>query len=214
MAEDSTQPPHATRFVETSRGKLSYSQLGPLLAEPDLRVLQDIEDGVFATRPLDESLLLDFHHNICGDLTPDWAGKFRATEVKVGRHSPPPSHQSPMLVRDYFADLNARLADLSAGRETLLLETLAFAEGRLLFIHPFADFNGRTTRLLLAEILRRQELPPVELAPADDTVRKNYIQALEATRSEQPCKLRPLATNASARTPSAMPRPWDCSNPA
>ncbi len=85
-----------------------------------------------------------------------------------------------MLVRDYFADLNVRLAEMSAGKETLLLETLAFAEGRLLFIHPFADFNGRATRLLLAEILRRQELPPVELAPDNDNARKNYIHALEA----------------------------------
>ena len=180
MAENSTQPPHATRFVETTRGILSYSQLAPLLAERVLRVLQDIEDGLFATRPLDESLLLDLHHNICGDLTPDWAGKFRATEVKVGQHSPPFPHQVPMLVRDYFADLNVRLAEMSAGKEALLLETLAFAEGRLLFIHPFADFNGRATRLLLAEILRRQELPPVELAPDNDNARKNYIQALEA----------------------------------
>jgi fido (protein-threonine AMPylation protein) len=85
-----------------------------------------------------------------------------------------------MLVRDYFADLNVRLAEMSAGRETLLLETLAFAEGRLLFIHPFSDFNGRATRLLLAEILRRQDLPPVELAPDGNTDRENYIRALEA----------------------------------
>lgn len=61
-----------------------------------------------------------------------------------------------------------------------MLETLAFAEGRLLFIHPFADFNGRATRLLLAEILRRQELPPVELAPENEAGRKSYIEALEA----------------------------------
>jgi CRISPR-associated endonuclease/helicase Cas3 len=159
---------------------LSYAQLAPLLAERVLRVLQDIEDGVFAARPLEESLLLDIHRHTCGDLTPDWAGRFRSTEVKVGQHSPPPSHQVPLLVRDYFADLNVRLAELSAGRETLLLETLAFAEGRLLFIHPFADFNGRATRLLLAEILRRQELPPVELAPENDVARQNYIHALEA----------------------------------
>jgi len=50
----------------------------------------------------------------------------------------------------------------------------AFAEGRLLFVHPFPDFNGRATRLLLAEILRRQELPPVELAPENETGHKSY----------------------------------------
>jgi CRISPR-associated endonuclease/helicase Cas3 len=180
MAEDSTQPPHATRFVETTRGILSYAQLAPLLAERVLRLLQDIEDGSFAARPLDELFLLDLHRNICGDLTPDWAGRFRTIDVKVGQHSPPPAPQVPMLVRDYFADLNVRLAEMSAGRETLLLETLAFAEGRLLFIHPFSDFNGRATRLLLAEILRRQDLPPVELAPDGNTDRENYIRALEA----------------------------------
>ena len=84
-----------------------------------------------------------------------------------------------MLVHDYFADLKARLSEVPTGEEPLLLERLAFAEGRLLFIHPFADFNGRTTRLLLAEMLRRQELPPFELVPENDTARKDYIQALE-----------------------------------
>ena len=180
MAEDATQPPHATRFVETTRGILSYAQLAPLLAERVLKVQQDIEDGVFTTCPLDESLLLDLHRNICGDLTPDWAGRFRVTGVIVGRHSPPPSYQVPLIIRDYFADLNVRLGGLPSGKEDLLLEALAFGEGRLLFIHPFADFNGRATRLMLAEILRRQELPPVELAPTDAAARKNYIRALEA----------------------------------
>ena len=64
MAEDSTQPPHATRFVETTRGILSYAQLAPLLAKRVLRVQQDIEEGVFAARALDESFLLDFHREI------------------------------------------------------------------------------------------------------------------------------------------------------
>jgi len=180
MAEDSTQPPHATRFVETTRGILSYTQLAPLLAERVLRVMQDIEDGAFASRALDESFLLDIHRGICADLTPDWAGRFRKIDVKVGRHTPPASHQVPMLVRDYFTDLNVRFAEISGSEESLLLEALAFVEGRILFIHPFSDFNGRATRLLLAEILRRQELPPVELAPITEPDRKSYIGALEA----------------------------------
>ena len=180
MAEDSTQPPHATRFVETTRGILSYAQLAPLLAERVLRVQQDIAEGVFAARPLDESLLLDFHRAICGDLIPDWAGRFRIGEVKVGQHSPPPPHQVPLLVRDYTGSLQARLTAWSAGDESLLPETLAFAEGRLLFIHPFSDFNGRATRLWLAEILRREELPPVELVPTDEAARPRYLRALQA----------------------------------
>jgi hypothetical protein len=31
MAEDSTQPPQATRFIETTRGVLSYTQLARYL---------------------------------------------------------------------------------------------------------------------------------------------------------------------------------------
>ena len=65
MAEDSTQPPHATRFVETTRGILSYAELAPLLAERVLRVMQDIEDGLFDTRTLDDLFLLDLHRGIC-----------------------------------------------------------------------------------------------------------------------------------------------------
>ena len=180
MAEDSTQPPQATRYIETTRGILSYSELAPLLAERVLKVQQDIEDRFFGSRTLDESLLLAFHSAICEDLTPGWAGRFRNTDVRVGEHQPPSPSQVPQLIRDYFADLNARLAALDGTTDPLLLELLAFAEGRLLSIHPFADFNGRVTRLLLAELLRRLELPAVELAPVSPANRGRLLGALRA----------------------------------
>jgi hypothetical protein len=62
----------------------------------------------------------------------------------------------------------------------LTLEFLAFAEGRFLTIHPFADFNGRTIRLFLLELLRRLDLPELELAPQSDQQREKYFLALEA----------------------------------
>lgn len=62
----------------------------------------------------------------------------------------------------------------------LALETLAFAEGRLLTIHPFFDFNGRVTRLWLREILRRVRLPQVSLTVEGDDLRSGYFRALEA----------------------------------
>jgi CRISPR-associated endonuclease/helicase Cas3 len=180
MAEDSTQPPEATRFIETTRGVLSYSQLAPLLAERVLKVQQDIEDNLYASRPLDETLLLDMHRGICGDLTPGWAGHFRDADVRVGEHHPPPPYRVPPLMRDYFADMNARIAALSGTSDPLFLECLAFAEGKLLSIHPFTDFNGRATRLFLAELLRRLELPAVELAPIESSARAKYLKALRA----------------------------------
>lgn len=54
--------------------------------------------------------------------------------------------------------------DLVPVAGALALDTLAFAEDRLLTIHPFPDFNGRLTRLWLRELLRRARLPQVTLA--------------------------------------------------
>ncbi len=85
-----------------------------------------------------------------------------------------------MLMRDYGLDLQARWAVASAELSELTLEFLAFAEGRFLTIHPFRDFNGRTIRLFLSELLRRLDLPEVELAPEDEGSRALYFTALEA----------------------------------
>jgi CRISPR-associated endonuclease/helicase Cas3 len=62
----------------------------------------------------------------------------------------------------------------------LTLEFLAFAEGRFLTIHPFRDFNGRTIRVFLSELLRRLDLPLVNLAPEEESARTAYFSALEA----------------------------------
>ena len=56
-----TRPERATRFVETTHGVLSYSQLAPLLAERVVLVQADIERSVYDSRSFEESLLLEFH---------------------------------------------------------------------------------------------------------------------------------------------------------
>ena len=83
-------------------------------------------------------------------------------------------------MREYGLDLQARLAGLETAPAPLLLETLAFAEGRLLFIHPFRDFNGRVTRLFLAELMRRLKLPPVDPTPDAGEPTRRYLAALAA----------------------------------
>lgn len=83
-------------------------------------------------------------------------------------------------MHDYGEDIRVLLENASAHRDQLLIETLAFAEGRLLSVHPFTDFNGRVTRLFLRELLRRLELPPVDLVPLDQEGKTIYFEALQA----------------------------------
>ncbi len=180
MAGDTTPPGGATRFIQTTRGLLSYSQLAPLLAERVLRVEAAIAFGGYAIQELGGDLILRIHSEIAGDLVPEWAGRWRDAEVRVGEHHPPPPYRVPLLMRDYTEDLRMRLENASGKMDELLLELLAFAEGRLLSIHPFNDFNGRVARLFLRELLRRLDLPPVDLAPTDDAGRSNYFAALRA----------------------------------
>ena len=177
MAEGSTSPDHATRTVATTRGLLTYAQLPPLLAERVLRVEQQIAAGEFQSLPLDAEFLRQLHAAIARDLVPNWAGQWRMIAVHVGAHEPPLPFEIELLMRNYVDDLGARLAHLT---DNLLLETLAFAEGRLLSVHPFRDFNGRVTRLWVRELLRRLELPPVDLVPTTSDAEPAYFAALRA----------------------------------
>lgn len=173
-----TRPPsHATRQVETARGVLSYAELAPLLANRAATIERAIEAGDHDDDPLDDTLIRRLHILLCADLVPAFAG-WRSKDVVIGAHEPPPYYRVPLMMRDYARDLDARLAHLGHSPE-LLPEFLAFAEGRLLSIHPFADFNGRVTRLFLRLLLRRLDLPAVDLLPAPDQA-DTYLAALAA----------------------------------
>ena len=180
MAGGTSPSGGSTRYIETTRGVLSYSELAPLLAERVLDLEQRIAAAEFDSCSLDERFILTLHSGIAADLLPDMAGRWRLTEVRIRDHHPPAAHKLPSLMKDYSEDLIARLSRLSAEFNEFFLETLAFAEGKLLSIHPFLDFNGRVTRLFLRELLRRLELPPVDLVPLGTSSEPDYFDALQA----------------------------------
>src|SRR5690349_22501106 len=108
MAPDTTPPSGATRYLQTTRGLLSYTELAPLLAERVFRAEEEIAEGKFASNHNFPVIILDLHSRIAGDLCPEWAGRWRDAEVRVGEHHPPPPYQVPMLMRDYGQDLAVR----------------------------------------------------------------------------------------------------------
>ena len=66
MAGGTPSPDRNTRFVESSRGILSYTQLAPLLAERVLVCEEAIVSGAFEEWRLDERLLLELHLSLGG----------------------------------------------------------------------------------------------------------------------------------------------------
>ena len=79
-----------------------------MLAEHVLRLETALYQSEFAAWPLDERLPAEFHLRICADLVPDWAGRWRTIEVRVGKLTAPPPHEVPVLMRNYGADPLAR----------------------------------------------------------------------------------------------------------
>ena len=198
-----TRPPHsATRYVETSLGILSYRELAPLLAERVAAAELAISNRTLANLSVHD-LLLDLHRRICMDLTPDVAGRWRLRDVRVGGHQAPPHWQVPMLMRDYAADLEARTGSLDDDPDERLVDDLAFAEGRLLHVHPFEDFNGRVSRLFLIELLYRLDLPVIDPAASSTEETERYFAALRAYDRRDP---RPLSAIWRRRFSQGSPR--------
>lgn len=120
------------------------------------------------------------HGDIAGSLFPDWGGRLRDINVMVGTHTPPPYYEVPVHIRLYCEDLSARLMNAEGGSIEAIAETLAYADWRFQWIHPFKDFNGRVGRILLAAVLFRLKLPPAETAAVEPEAKARYLEALRA----------------------------------
>ena len=179
-ASATRSPADATRSFDTAQGRLSYAELAEQLAAPLLAIDVRQRRGEYAERALDEALLLGLHAELSGALFPEEAGRYRQKSVQVGAHEPPPPSLVAQRMRDYIGNLAERMHHLNDEADDPLLEFLAYAEGELLSIHPFPDLNGRMSRLWLTEILRRLQLPPVDVVPPDDEFRARYLDALGA----------------------------------
>jgi len=171
-----------TRFIETSLGIKSYSELAPYLAKGVERVMAFLLEHPADELKITPEFICKLHRDAFEEFFPSWAGHYRDRDVTVGTYNPPPYYEVPILMRRYCDDVEFRLSSLEIKPQVndIFFEALAFAEGRLLSIHPFLDFNGRITRMLLFALLYRLDLPPVQLVPdeKDEKGKKEYLDAL------------------------------------
>lgn len=76
-------------------------------------------------------------------------GSFRRDFIRVGRHEPPSPGAIPRFMHR-FEEVYARIHESEAA-----ILSLAAAHHRMLWIHPFADGNGRVARLMSDALLSR-----------------------------------------------------------
>jgi len=183
-------PHHATRFVQTTLGNLSYAELAPHLTERLTRIAWALAIDPMP-HALDAQFIFTLHREICADLTPDIAGRYRQIQIQVGAHVPPLPHLLAELMHNYALDLSAQISAFDGAFERAV-DLLSFAEGRFLWIHPFADFNGRVSRLFLGAVLRTLDLPQVDVAFDPGESAQNYFTALQAYDQRNPAPLRAI----------------------
>ena len=104
-------------------------------------------------------MLRDIHRNTVDRIiAPDKVGVFRTTEVVIKEEgsgkvifSPPPSHEIPYLLEDFFVWLND-----TESSEIHPVIRAGIAHYILVTIHPFVEGNGRTIRAFATLILMRE----------------------------------------------------------
>jgi len=108
---------------------------------------------------------------VLGYVDPIGAGILRTTQVFVGDFTPPPASQVVPLMAEFVEWLNSE--------EALTLhpiEMAALAHYKLVYVHPFYDGNGRTSRLLMNLVLMQTGYPPI-IIPVEE--KQKYYQHLQ-----------------------------------
>ncbi|XP_051975703.1 protein adenylyltransferase FICD-like [Xyrauchen texanus] len=115
--------------------------------------------------------ILEIHRRVIGYVDPVEAGRFRTSQVFVGHHIPPHPQDLDRHMHELVQWLNSE--------EALHLhpvEFAALAHYKLVYVHPFADGNGRMSRLLMNLILMQASYPPITIQKEQ---RAEYYAALD-----------------------------------
>jgi Fic family protein len=135
-----------------------------------------LDRGSFRLRP---SLILGLQREALAGIS-SYAGNYRPGGVAIegSRHEPAGAHLVPELIEDMCDYINDHWAASTP------IHLAAYAMWRLNWIHPFADGNGRTSRIvsyIVLSIRAGAMLPGTPTIP-DQIVdnREPYFDALEA----------------------------------
>ncbi|MGB0289980.1 MAG: Fic family protein [Opitutales bacterium] len=175
-----------------------WDEDSPKLRKNLQAVLRGIRDAALQRKPLTLTSIRKWHRQTMRGLTvpaQKYVGQLRGepglkgVEVAVGKYPGTPPDQVATELNHFMNRLSRILsrmddaistrADLTADQLEAVLQVCAWAHSEWVHIHPFANGNGRTARLLANAIALRYGLPPfVRLHPRPN---HGYSQAAKAS---------------------------------
>ena len=174
-----------TREIFEHDGVTSYT--GDLRTLFEIRNARDANELMLSAfhekRILDETLLKEFQFRLTQNTydTRRWQlgerpGEYKKHDYVTGKNE---IGASPEDVQEEISELLEELKDIPEGKELI---AAAYFHAKFENIHPFADGNGRTGRLVMNYLLLLHDHPPIIIHEED---RKGYYDALEAWDERQ-----------------------------
>ncbi len=152
--------------------------------------LIDIVSPQYEIRAID---ILNIHEMVMKNIQDDFAGRIRNGAVRIsGANFTPPN---PNKVSDLLDELIAYTNENPDNLDDVILASVF--HHKLVWIHPFFDGNGRTTRLAMNLLLMRHGYPPAIILKND---RKKYYSALNLANKGDYSKLALIMIQATERS--------------
>ncbi|MEK7127391.1 MAG: Fic family protein [Patescibacteria group bacterium] len=182
MTKSSTKPKGATSFKETAFGIIPRNELLRLEIDGTKRGLEFIHKLASSDEEIiiTSELIKRIHKIAFGWIFPDWAGEYRVVQVEFSGKEAIHFSKIPEMMENLCEDLKVRIANLNFDDTDYIekvVELVAWFQHRLVFIHPFQDYNGRIARMLTTLILLILKLPAIEIS-VSGSGRKKYLEAL------------------------------------
>jgi Fic family protein len=157
------------------------------------RALKQLYELVHADYQINVRDILCIHELVLRSIEDYAAGRFRTGSVRIvgANFVPPAAHKVPDLMEELISFVNENPYQLS----DIMLATLFHHQ--FVHIHPFADGNGRTVRLIMNALLLKKGFPPAIILKPD---RKKYYEALNAANRGNYNKLGLLMLQAADRS--------------
>jgi len=173
----------ATSYKETTFGLLPRDEVIKLEVQATRKGLHLLRTLSLNKETVTPELIKRVHKECFQDILLEQAGRFRTIQVTYSSKEAPLFSQVPALMQQLCDDTQYALLHLPVITDDLFIERvvelIAKFQHRCVWIHPFVDYNGRTSRMFTNYLLMCLHLPIIEVQVNDEKDRQRYIAALQ-----------------------------------